>query len=75
VELLAGMWENRSTLRVLRGKPEGMRPLGRPRHRWEINIEMYLQEIFWDGVYGINLAEDRDNWRAVLSIVKNYRVP
>ena len=61
--------------RVLVGKPEGKRPLGRPRRRWEDNIKMYLQEV--GGVCGdwMELAKDRDRWRALVSTVRNLRVP
>jgi hypothetical protein len=57
------------------GKPEGKRPLGRPRRRWEDNIKMDVQEV--GGVRGdlMELAEDRDSWRALVSTVKNLRVP
>jgi hypothetical protein len=57
------------------GKPEGKRPLGRPRHRWVDNINMDLREIEWDGVDWIYLAQDRDQWRAVVNMVMNLRVP
>jgi len=61
--------------RVLVGKPEGKRPLGRPRRRWEDNIKMDLQEVV--GVCGdwMELAQDRDSWRALVSTVKNLRFP
>jgi hypothetical protein len=61
--------------RVLMGKPEGKRPLGRPRHRWEDNIKMDLQEV--GGVHGdwMELAEDRDRWRALVGAVRDFRVP
>jgi hypothetical protein len=55
---------NRNAYRILVGKPEGQRPLGRPRRRWVDNIEMYLREIGWDGVDWIDRAQDRDQWRA-----------
>jgi hypothetical protein len=49
------------------GKPEGKRPLRRPRRRWVDNIKMDLREIGWDGIYGIELAQDRDQWRALVN--------
>jgi hypothetical protein len=57
------------------GKPEGKRPLGRPRRRWVDNIKMHLKEIGWDGVNSIDLAQDRDQWRALVNTVMNLRVP
>jgi len=57
------------------GKPEGKRPLVRPRHRWENNIRMDLRELGWECVDWIHLAEDRDQWRAVVNTVMNLRVP
>jgi hypothetical protein len=57
------------------GKPEGKRPLGRPRRRWEDNIRMYLREIGWGDVDWIDLAQDRDQWRALVKTVMNLRVP
>jgi hypothetical protein len=57
------------------GKPEGKRPLGRPRHRWVDNIKMDLLEIGWGGVDWIGLAEDRDKWRALVNVVINLKVP
>jgi hypothetical protein len=56
------------------GKPEGKRPLGRPRRRWVDNIEMDLGEIGWDGVDWIELAQDRDQWRGLVNTVMNLRV-
>jgi hypothetical protein len=61
--------------RVLVGKPEGYRPLGRPRHRWEDNIKMDLQEVGCGGMYWIGLAQDRDRWWATVNAVMNLRVP
>jgi len=61
--------------RVLMGKPEGKRPLGRPRHRWEDNIKMDLQEVGCGGVDWIELAEDRDRWWALVNVILNLRVP
>jgi hypothetical protein len=59
----------RNTYRILVGKPEGKRPLGRPRCRWVYNIKMVLREIVWDGMDWINLAQDRDQWRALVNTV------
>ena len=72
---VARMGEGRGVHRVLVGKPEGKRPLGRPRRRWEDNIKMYLQEV--GGVCGdwMELAKDRDRWRALVNKVMNLRVP
>ena len=56
------------------GKPEGQRPLGKPRLRWEDNIKMDLQEVGW-GMDWIELAQDRDRWRALVNTVMNLRVP
>jgi hypothetical protein len=67
------MVEKRGVHRVLLGKPEGKRPLGRPRHRWEDNIKMDLQEVGGGRGDWIELAQDRDGWQ--VSTVKNFRVP
>ena len=56
------------------GKPDGKRSLGRPRHRWEDNIKMNLQEVGCGGMDWIELAEDRDRWRALVNAVMNLRV-
>jgi len=61
--------------RLLVGKPEGRRPLGRPRHRWEDNIKMDLQEVGCGSVDWIELAQDGDRWRALVNVVMNLRVP
>jgi hypothetical protein len=55
--------------RILVGKPEGKRPLGRPRRRWVDNIKIHLREIGWDGMGWIDLAQDRDQWRALVITV------
>jgi hypothetical protein len=68
------MGEERKVYKVLVGKPEGKRPLGRPRRRWEDGIRMYLREIDLWVVDWIRLAQDRDRWRAVVSAVMNLRV-
>jgi hypothetical protein len=59
---LIGMGEKRNAYRISVGKPEGKRPLGRPRRRWVDNIKMDLREIGWDGMDWIDLAQDRDQW-------------
>jgi len=74
-EHVAHMGERRGLYRVLLGKPEGKRPFGRPRHRWEDNIKMDLQEVGCRGMDWIELAEDRDRWRAYVNVVMNLRVP
>jgi hypothetical protein len=60
---------------ILAGKPDGMRPLRRPRCRWVDNIKMNHRETGWDGMNWINLAQDRHQWRALVNIVMNLRVP
>jgi hypothetical protein len=55
--------------------PEGNRPPGRPRRRWLDSIKIYLREIVWDGMEWIDLAQDRDQWRALVNTVMNLRVP
>jgi hypothetical protein len=69
------MGERRGAYRIFIGRPEGGRPLGRPRHRWEDSIEMDLQAVGLGGVDWIELAQDRDRWRALLNAVINLRVP
>jgi hypothetical protein len=72
---VARMGEKRNTYRILVGKPEGKRPLGRPRCRWVDNIKMDLREVEWDGVDWIDMSQDRDQWRALVNTVLNFRVP
>jgi hypothetical protein len=61
--------------RILVGKPEGKRPLGIPRRRWDYNIKMYLREVEWGGMDWIDLARNRDQWRGLVNTVKNLLVP
>jgi hypothetical protein len=69
------MGEGRNAYRVLVGKPEGKKPLERPKHSWEDGIKMDLREIGWGGgVKWIHLAQDRDRWRAVVNAVMNLQV-
>ncbi|KAJ4434458.1 hypothetical protein ANN_23020 [Periplaneta americana] len=72
---VARMGESRNAYRVLVGRPEGKRPLGRPRRRWEDNIKMDLREVGYDDREWINLAQDRDQWRAYVRAAMNLRVP
>ena len=72
---VARIEQSRNAYRVLVGKPEGKRPLGRPRRRWEDNIRMDLREVGCDPGEWIDLAEDRDQWRAYVRAVMNLRVP
>ena len=72
---MARMGDGRGVQRVLIGKPEGKRPLGRPRCRWEDNIKMDLREVVGVGGDCMELAQDRGRWRALLGTVRNLRVP
>jgi hypothetical protein len=69
------MGEDRGVYRVLVGKPEGKRPLGRPRRRWEDNINMNLQEVGGGCGDWMELAHDRDRWQALVGTVRKFRVP
>jgi hypothetical protein len=69
------MGEGRVVYTVLVGKPEGKRPVGRPRRRWEDNIRMNLQEVGCGGMDWIELTQDRDGWRVLVNAVMNLRVP
>jgi hypothetical protein len=73
--LATRMGERRNTYRLLVEKPEGRRPLGRPRRRWLDNIRMDLVEVGWGDVNWIGLAEDRDSWRVLVNSVLNLWVP
>jgi hypothetical protein len=66
--------EKRNAYRILVGKQEGNRPLGRPRSRWVENIKMDLGEIGWDGMNWIDLAQDRNQWMALVNMVMNLQV-
>jgi hypothetical protein len=67
--------EKRNAYSLLVGKPEGKRPLRRPRRRWVVNIRMDLGDLGWGDVDWIGLAQDTDRWRALMSVVTNLRVP
>jgi hypothetical protein len=69
------MGERTNSYMILMRKPERRRPLGRPRRRWVGNIKMDLIGREWDGMDWINLAQDRDQWRALVNTVMNLRVP
>ena len=72
---MALMGQERGVYRLMVGKPEGKRPLGRPRRRWEDNIKMDLQELGGGCGYWMELAQDRDRWRALVNTVMNILVP
>jgi hypothetical protein len=67
--------ERKNACRIMVGKPEGRRPLGRPKCRWVDSIKMDLREIGWDGMDSINLAQNMGQWRARVKTVMNLRVP
>jgi hypothetical protein len=69
------MGAKRNEYRILMGKPEGKRPLGRLRRRWVNNIKMDLREIGWGGMDWIDLSQDRDPWRALVNTAMNLQVP
>jgi hypothetical protein len=69
------MGVKRNEYRILVGKPEGKKPLGRPGRRWVDNIKMNLRDIVWDGMDWIELAQDRNRWRAFVNTIMNFRVP
>jgi hypothetical protein len=69
------MGEKRNAYRLLLGKPEGRRPLGRPRRKWADNIRMDHVEVGWGDMDWIGLAQDRDRWRALVNSVLNFQVP
>jgi hypothetical protein len=74
-EHVARVGEGKGVHRVSVGKPEGLRPLGRPRRRWEGNIKANLQEVVCGGIDWIELAQDRDRWRTLVNAVMNLRIP
>jgi hypothetical protein len=69
------MGKKRNAYRILMGKPEGKRPLGTLRRRWEDNIKMDLRGVGWGGMDWIDLAQDRDQWRTLMNTVMNLQVP
>jgi hypothetical protein len=69
------MAKKRNAYRILVRKPEGKRPLGRPRRRWVDNIKMDFGEIVWNGAVWIDVFQDKDQWRALVNTVMNPRVP
>ena len=74
-KLVGRMGKRRVVYRAYVGKPEGKRPLGRPRHRWEDNIKIYLQIVGCEGLDWIDLAQDRYSWRPLVNAVMKFQVP
>jgi hypothetical protein len=72
---VASIGRDEKCIKMLFEKPEGKRPLGRHRRRWENSIRMSLREIGWEGVDWIHLAQDKDQWRALVNAILNLRVP
>jgi hypothetical protein len=72
---VACIGERRGVYMILVGKPEGKRPLGRSRHRWDDNINMDLQEVGYGGMDWIDVAQDRERWWSLVNVVMNLRVP
>jgi hypothetical protein len=72
---VARIGEKRNAYRIMVGNPAGKGPLGRPRRRWVDNIKIDLREMGWNGMDWIDLAQDRDQWRALVNAVMNLRVP
>jgi hypothetical protein len=72
---VARMGEMKYAYRILVGKPEGKRPLGSPRHRWVDNVKIVVRDIGWDGIDWINLAQDKDQWMALVNTMMNLWVP
>jgi hypothetical protein len=72
---VARMGEMKNAHKILGRKPEGKRPLGRPRRRWEDNIRMDRREVVWDGVDWVHLAQDREQWRDLVSTIMSLRIP
>jgi hypothetical protein len=72
---VASMGDMGNAHKILVGKPEGKRPLGRPRRRYEDNIIMGVRDVEWEGVYWMHLCQDGDQWRAAANTVMNLRVP
>ena len=72
---VARMEEDKGAFKILTGTPTGNRPLGRPRHRWEENIRMYIEEKDINGGNWFDSAQDRDYWRALMNAALNFRVP
>jgi hypothetical protein len=74
-DYIARTGEMKNAYNILVGKPDGKKPLRRPRHGWEDTIRMDIREIGWQVVDWIHVAQDRDQWRAVVNTVMNLRVP